>query len=160
MDTFSYFEDELRDIDKKLEDLTTNYKSYTTEEVFDRVKIVCDSIVGHLKKQEHILLVNVDKLPQLESVLQECQKDRARVEEELGQLVMVHVNEPEYDHYLNELRRVIEQHREFCERFYSKLKEELPASALMAADAQLNDMILHTSDYNSIQAGGNTGLLQ
>ena len=153
MDIFSYFEDENRDIEKKLEDVTRNYKSYSTEEVFDKVKVICDSIMAHLKKQENLLLANIDKTPQITKVLEECQTDRAKIEEEIGQLVMIHVNEPEYDDNLAKLLKVIEEHISFSRRFYARLKEVVAPAQLEKVNEQLNQMILHSADYNSLQTG-------
>ncbi len=153
MDIFSYFEEENADIEKKLSDVTTNYNSYSTEEVFDRVKVICDSIMAHLKKQENLLLANIDKTPQITQVLEECQKDRARIEEEIGQLVMIHVNEPEYDDNLAKLLKVIEQHIAFSRTFYSKLKQVVPAAQLEKVNEQLSQLVLHSTDFNTLQTG-------
>jgi hypothetical protein len=154
MDIFSYFEEENRDIEKKLQDVTANYNSYTTEQVFDKVKVVCDSIMAHLKKQENILLANIDKTPQIEDILIECQKDRANVEEEIGQLVMIHVNEPAYDDNLAKLLKAVEQHIAFSRRFYAKLKESISASQLEKVNEQLTQLVLHSAEYNTLQTSG------
>ena len=158
MDIFSYFEDETRDIEKKLEDVTVNYKTYSTEVVFDKVKVICDSIMGHLKKQENLLLTNIDKTPQITAILEDCQKDRATVEEEIGQLVMIHVNEPQYDEALAQLLKVIEKHVQFSRAFYAKLKESVPEADLAKINDQLNQMVLHSTDFNSLQTSGSSGL--
>jgi hypothetical protein len=154
MDIFSYFDEENRDIEKKLADVTTNYKTYTTEQVFDKVKVVCDSIMAHLKKQENLLLVNIDKTPQIETLLIDCQKDRANIEEEIGQLVMIHVNEPEYDDNLAKLLKAIEQHIAFCRGFYAKLKETVSPEQLEKVNEQLTQLVLHSADYNTLQTSG------
>lgn len=154
MDIFSYFEEETLDIEKKLEDVTANYDSYSTEQVFDKVKVVCDSIMAHLKKQTDLLLANIDKTAQIEPLLLECQRDRAKVEEEMGQLVMVHVNEPGYDAYLAKLLKVIEEHVAFSRKFYAKLKEAVPPGQLEKVNEQLTQMVLHSADYNTLQTGG------
>ena len=153
MDIFSYFDEEILDIEKKLTDVTANYKSYTTEQVFDKVKVVCDSIMAHLKKQDSLLLSNIDKTPEIEGLMVGCQKDRAKIEEEIGQLVMVHVNEPEYDDYLANLLKVIEEHMTFSRTFYKNLKQHVSESQLAKINEQLTQMLLHSTDFNTLQTG-------
>jgi hypothetical protein len=157
MDIFSYFDDETRDIEKRLDDVVTNYKNYSTELVFDKVKVICDSIMAHLKKQENLLLVNIDKNEKIESMLPDLQTDRARIEEEVGQLVMIHVNEPEYDTQLASVLKVIRRHIEFSRSFYACLKETVPHEQIEKVNDQLNQLVLHSVDYNSLQTGGSRG---
>lgn len=151
MDIFSYLAAEHKDIEEKLIELTDNYTTWTREQVFDRVKLICDAIMGHLKKQENLLLNNLTKTEDLQPLLEECQKDRAKVEEEIGQLVMVHVDEPAYEEYLSNLLKVIEEHITFSKKFYRALKEKADAGELTNINNQLKDMVLHTSEYNTIQ---------
>jgi len=143
--------EEHNDIDEKLIELTDNYETWSREKIFDRVKVVCDAIMGHLKKQENILLNNLSKTPDLVALMQEAQVDRAKVEEEIGQLVMVHVDEPGYQEYLSNLLRVIEDHIAFSKTFYAKLKENANPAELKKINESLKDMVLHTSEYNAIQ---------
>jgi len=151
MDIFEYLAEEHNDIDEKLIELTDNYETWSREKIFDRVKVVCDAIMGHLKKQENILLNNLSKTPDLVALMQEAQVDRAKVEEEIGQLVMVHVDEPGYQEYLSNLLRVIEDHIAFSKTFYAKLKENANPAELKKINESLKDMVLHTSEYNAIQ---------
>ena len=157
MDIFSYFEDETRDIEKRLDDVVRNYKNYSTGLVFDKVKVICDSIMAHLKKQENLLLANIDKNEKIDSMLPDLQKDRARIEEEIGQLVMIHVNEPEYDKQLASLLEVVRQHIDFSRSFYDCLKETVSKEQLDKVNDQLNQLVLHSVDYNSLQTGGSLG---
>ncbi len=46
MNIFEYFAEEERDIEHKLDALVKNYEVWTREMVFDRVKEVCDEIMG------------------------------------------------------------------------------------------------------------------
>lgn len=158
MDIFSYFDDETHDIEKKLDDVVKNYQHYSTELVFDKVKVICDSIMAHLKKQENLLLANIDKNEKIDPVLTECQTDRAKVEEEIGQLVMIHVNEPQYDEQLAKLLKVIRQHIDFSRSFYARLKESVPEAQIEKVNDQLNQLVLHSVDYNTLQTSGGTGV--
>ena len=151
MDIFEYLVEEHKDIEEKLIELTDNYTVWSREQVFDRVKVVCDAIIGHLKKQENILLNNLTKTADLMPLLKECQVDRAKVEEEIGQLVMVHVDEPGYEEYLSNLLAVIEEHIKFSKVFYAKLQSNANPAEIKKINADLKDMVLHTSEYNAIQ---------
>jgi flavorubredoxin len=153
MDIFEYLVEEHKDIEEKLIELTDNYTVWSREQVFDRVKVVCDAIMGHLKKQENILLNNLTKTEDLMPLMKECQADRAKVEEEIGQLVMVHVDEPGYEEYLSNLLKVIEEHITFSKRFYADLRANANPAEIKNIDAKLKDMVLHTSEYNAIQTG-------
>ncbi|HEY9677980.1 MAG TPA: hypothetical protein V6C76_08215 [Drouetiella sp.] len=151
MDIFEYLVAEQSDIEQKLIELTDNYETWSREKIFDRVKVVCDAIMGHLKKQENILLNNLSKTPDIQKMMEEAQVDRAKIEEEIGQLVMVHVDEPAYDEYLSNLLKVIEQHMAFSKDFYSRLKANANPSEIKKINQSLNDMVLHTAEYNAIQ---------
>ncbi|RTL44772.1 MAG: hypothetical protein EKK48_05860 [Candidatus Melainabacteria bacterium] len=151
MDIFEYLTAEHNDIEEKLIELTDNYDTWSRERVFDSVKVVCDAIMGHLKKQEHILLNNLTKTSDLVPLMQSAQVDRARVEEEIGQLVMVHVDEPAYEEYLSNLLRVIEEHIAFSKSFYAQLKDHANPKELGKINQSLKDMVLHTAEYNAIQ---------
>ncbi len=151
MDIFEYLTAETTDIEEKLVELTNNYATWSREKVFDRVKLICDAITGHLKKQEHLLLKNLSPSASTTGILEECQKDRAGVEEEIGQLVMVHVDEPGYAEYLANLLKVIERHITFSKRLYQSLRGHADKVEMKDINSELNDMVLHTTDYNSIQ---------
>jgi|688.fasta_scaffold178624_2 hypothetical protein len=151
MDIFEYLAAEHNDIEAKLIELTDNYDTWSREQVFDRVKVVCDAIMGHLKKQENILLNNLTKTADIVPLMEGAQVDRAKVEEEIGQLVMVHVDEPGYEEYLSNLLRVIEEHIAFSKSFYASLKDNANPNELKKINQSLNDMVLHTSEYNAIQ---------
>ncbi len=142
---------EHNDIEEKLIELTDNYDSWSREKVFDSVKVVCDAIMGHLKKQENILLNNLTNTEDLAALMQSAQVDRAKVEEEIGQLVMVHVDEPAYEEYLSNLLKVIEEHIAFSKSFYAKLRDNANPSELKKINQSLKDMVLHTSEYTAIQ---------
>lgn len=52
MDIFEYLAAEHNDIEAKLIELTDNYDTWSREQVFDRVKVVCDAIIGHLRSKK------------------------------------------------------------------------------------------------------------
>ena len=152
MDIFEYFDEEHTDIEAKLKEVTDNYPTWTHEQVFDRVKYIGDAIMGHLRKQQNLLLDNLTKSEEMAGLMRDCQQDRAKVEEELGQLVMVHVDEPAYQQYLSHLLKVIEEHISFSRKFYQKLRSVTEKKDLDNINSKLTDMVLHSADYNAIQA--------
>jgi len=151
MDIFEYFDFETNDIEMKLMELNNNYSTWSRGRTFDRVKLICDSIVGHLKKQQHLLLDNLTPSPELNAFMQECQKDRTKVDDEIGQLVMVHVDEPAYNEYLLHLLKVIEEHIRYSREFYQKVRSLASKQDITNVNCKLMDMVLHSSDYNAIQ---------
>lgn len=151
MDIFEYLAEEHNDIEEKLIELTDNYETWSREKIFDHVKVVCDAIMGHLKKQQNILLNNLAQTPDLTALLKDASADRRKVEDEIGQLVMVHVDEPGYQEYLSNLLRVIEEHIQFSKSFYANLKQNANPAELKKINDSLKEMVLHTSEYNAIQ---------
>ncbi len=151
MDIFEYLAEEHNDIEEKLIELTDNYETWSREKIFDHVKVVCDAIMGHLKKQQNILLNNLTQSTDIAPYLKDAQADRKKVEDEIGQLVMVHVDEPGYQEYLSNLLKVIEAHISFSKSFYGTLKEHANPAELKKINDSLKEMVLHTSEYNAIQ---------
>jgi hypothetical protein len=153
MNIFEYFGEEEHDIDEKLIDVTANYGAWTREQVFDQVKMICDQIMGHMKKQTMLLLENLDQAnPDLAVILQSFKKDHLKVEDEIGQLTQVHVDEPGYDEYLRNLLQVFEEHIRFSQNLYHEITEKAPQGEIVKLNAQFNNVILHSTDFNSLQA--------
>lgn len=152
MNIFEYFDEEERDIEAKLEALNANYEIWTREQVFDKVKEVCDAIMGHLKKQNALLLNNIKGVPALAGMLADAQKDHLKVQDEIGQLVEVHVDEPGYDEYLKNLLVVLEEHIEFSKRLYENIDKSVNPQDLDNLNAQFNNLILHSTDFNALQS--------
>jgi len=156
MNIFDYFAEEETDIENKLAELTKNYEVWTREHVFDRVKEVCDAIMGHLKKQSLLLLNNITGgSAELRALFAEAQKDHMKVQEEIGQLVEVHVDEPNYDEYLRNLLNVLQEHIVFSKRLYAGVQENMSKQELDNLNAQFSNMILHATDFNTLQAPNN-----
>ena len=152
MEIFAFLEEEALDIEKKLKELRKNYSQWSREHVFDRVKLICDAIGGHLKKEKDLLTGNVDlHSAQVKELMSEREKDSAKLTEEVGQLVMVHVDEPEYEECLNKLLQAVEQHVSFSRHFYARLKGQMTQGQLDSTNQQLTDVVHHSADYNSIQ---------
>jgi hypothetical protein len=152
MDIFAFLEEEVLDIEKKLKELIENYSEWSREHVFDRVKLICDAIGAHTKKEKALLVENVDTTSsEMQSLMTEYNKDRAKLTEEVGQLVMVHVDEPEYQECLGKLRKVVEEHVTFSRKFYADLKKNMTQSQVELSNQQLSDVVRHSVDYNTIQ---------
>jgi len=152
MNIFEYFAEEESDIERKLHELTKNYEMWTREQVFDRVKEVCDAIMGHLKKQSLLILQNFTPgTEELRNLFREAQEDHMLVNEEIGQLVEVHVDEPNYDEGLRNLLAVVEKHVAFSKRLYSGLQANLSKQDLDNLNAQFSNMVLHATDFNTLQ---------
>jgi hypothetical protein len=152
MDIFAFLEEEVLEIEKKINELRENYSEWSREHVFDRVKLICDAIGAHVKKEKSLLVDNVDtSSSEMTALMSEYAKDRARLTEEVGQLVMVHVDEPEYQECLTKLLKAVEEHVSFSRKFYADLKKHMTQSQLDVSNQQLSDVVHHSVDYNTIQ---------
>ncbi|MDR3613442.1 MAG: hypothetical protein P4L53_07740 [Candidatus Obscuribacterales bacterium] len=151
MNIFAFFKEEQQDIEEKLKYVTENYGHLSREEVFDKVKYIGDAVTGHLKKQHKLLLSHVEKNEKVQPFLDACQKDASILKEELGQLVMVHVDEPEYEKCLKRLLLIFEDHIKFSNKMYEKLKDFLSEQDVVEMNEELNVMVHHASDFNTLQ---------
>lgn len=151
MNIFEYFAEEEADIERNLAAVTENYEAWSREKVFDSVKAICDSIMAHLKKQSTLIVQNFNTTGPLQDLFTEAQRDHNKVEDELGQLTQVHVDEPNYDEYLKNLLKVIDEHIVFSRRFYGELQRRASKQELDNLNAQFNNIILHSVDFNTIQ---------
>jgi hypothetical protein len=151
MNIFAFFKEEQQDIEEKLKYVTENYGHLSREEVFDKVKYIGDAVTGHLKKQHKLLLSHVEKNEKVQPFLDACQKDASILKEELGQLVMVHVDEPEYEKCLKCLLLIFEDHIKFSNEMYEKLKDFLSEQDVVEMNEELNVMVHHASDFNTLQ---------
>ena len=151
MNIFEYFTDEVADIEQKLDELTQNYSNWSKEQVFDRTKEILDEIGGHLKKQNVLLFQNCADVSKQSDLLAQAQRDHAKIEEEIGQIVEVHVDEPGYDEYLKNLLTTIREHIAFSKKLYSEIQSKSSETDLASLNAQFNDVLLHSTDFNTLQ---------
>jgi len=151
MNIFEYFTDEVADIERKLDELTRNYSNWSREQVFDSTKEILDEIGGHLKKQNVLLFQNCADVSKQSDLLAQAQRDHAKIEEEIGQIVEVHVDEPNYDEYLRNLLTTIHEHIAFSKKLYAEIQSRSSETDLASLNAQFNDIILHSTDFNSLQ---------
>jgi hypothetical protein len=151
MNVFEYFQGEEQFIELSLVELTANYEVWSREQVFDRVKLICDNLKGHLKKHDVLLLSKLEGSSQLQNLLTDYKKDRAAVEEEIGQLVEVHVDEPEYDDCLVKLLKVVEAHIAFSRQLYEGIQQFATKQELDKLNKQFSEVVLHSTDFNYLQ---------
>lgn len=125
MDVIEFLREEALHIRKLLQRLLTNCRFWTRDEVFDRVREVCDATMVHLEKQRHLLLEHVAEHQSMNNELHQTQKEISSVEDELGRLVEVHVDEPEYESCLNALLNRLVQHARVSEDLYDVVRKTL-----------------------------------
>jgi len=141
-----------------LEELIKNYPKMTREAAFAQVKGICGAIENHLRKQKTLL---IDNLPQDSldcPILKESENDRAKVSEEMGQLVMVHVDEPEYVGCLSKLLQAVNGHIEFSERFYAHLRKMIPKENLDGINSSLEEEVFTLADFDKLHTCGADGM--
>jgi hypothetical protein len=152
MNVFEYFAEEEQHMEQSLAELIANYEIWSREQVFDAVKVICDSIKGHLKKQSILLLSKLEGSAQRTGLLDEARNDHDRIEEEIGQLVEVHVDEPNYDEYLRNLLKALKQHIAFSKRLYGGVQRSVSKPELDRLNEEFSNVILHSTDFNYLQA--------
>lgn len=118
MDVISFLQEENTRLRNLIWTLITNYKTSTRDEVFDSVREICDGIVNHLDKQRHVLLEKLNASSCPEDLMQRLATERSGVSDEIGRLVEVHVDEPEYVECLTAVLRELDEHAAISDEFY------------------------------------------
>src|ERR1700733_2028475 len=103
MNIFEYLEEEGSFLDKKLTEILHRLKQATREEVFDEIKMSCDNIGGYLTKQQKLLLDTLSDFEAKVAQFEAHQEKMDALKSELETLTMVHVDEPGYDKYIQNL---------------------------------------------------------
>jgi hypothetical protein len=153
MNVLEYFRDEHAVIEKELDSLLQHYSGWTREQVFDEVKLLCDAINGHLKKEEELLLLNIADNSALQEELNTSKADRVRVKDEIGQLISVHVDEPGFPEFLRNLQEKFTEHSKFCEALCNSIETHAKKSELAHIDSQLQHILVSAAGYNNLSAG-------
>jgi hypothetical protein len=153
INTFDYLDEEANLIEGKLADLLLQMNEKSREQVFDDVKLICDNLQGYCQKQAGLLLDNIitDKQTEYSSELEATLKSRDKLITDLGDLVMVHVDEPGYRAYLEGLFDRARTYFGSSRSLYKKLKESLPIDLLNRIDSELTNIIHNDVGYNALQ---------
>ncbi len=104
-----------------------------------------------MKKLDVLLASKLTGYADLSGLLEESKKDRLKLEDELGRLVEVHVDEPNYDEVVQSLLLVFKEHVTFTERFLTMVRTSISKDDLANLNAQLTNIVLHSTDFNSVQ---------
>lgn len=131
MNLFDYFEEEHKVIEESLIELEENYLTWAHERVFVRASKLFDAINRHFEKQESLLLQQITEVPELDDVINACIKDREEMMELMNDLIMDHVDSPDWRVNLGKLLKAVRKHIEFSDReLYKTIKEVLPEKKL------------------------------
>ncbi len=125
MDVIEYLKEENLRIRKLIQRLITNYRIWSRDEVFDRVREICDGIMVHLNKQDHLLLQHILIHESLKDSVHTVKGARSAVEDEVGRLVEVHVDEPEYVKCLDMVLRQVIDLANASEDLYDGIRKTL-----------------------------------
>jgi hypothetical protein len=151
MDIFDYLKEEEELIQADLSDLVKNFPQKTRETVFDEVKLVCDKLRGHCKKQAVLLLDKIQTENGFAANLESTRRSKDKLLSELENLVMVHVDEPGYREYLANILHCAEDYFAVSRQLYAKLKGSLSNKQLEAINSDLRTVIHSDVGFNSLQ---------
>lgn len=153
MELFSYLREEEQMAKSSLEDLIKGFGVRNREEVFDEVKAVLDRLRGYIKKQSVLLLDRIVDLDGVETaLLKGTTSKRDQLLAEVGNLVMVHVDEPGYLSYLTALLERTEDYFNNSDKLYAELQKSLPKEGLDKLNDMVTDAVHSDVGFNSLPA--------
>jgi hypothetical protein len=154
MNIFDFMREEEDITVKKLQELVKDFSEETREEGFDKVKLILDILRGHCDKQKALLLdkmTELDKSSRCKRAIEETIEAREHLIAEIGDLVMVHVDEPGYKEYLARLLRTAENYFDVSKKLYKILQETLSQESIKSLDEGLTSMIHSDTGFNTLQ---------
>lgn len=131
MNLFDYFDEEHKVMEENLVELEKNYLTWSHERVFVRASKLFDGINRHFDRQETLLLQQLTEIPELEDVITACERDREELLGLINDLVMDHIDSPDWRENLGKLLKAFRKHIEFSDKeLYKTIKEVLSESKL------------------------------
>lgn len=141
MNIFKYLKDDGLSIANRLEEACQNYSEWTMGHVFEETKRDLDGITSHFHKVS-LLLNNLKKARAIDGILAE-EKDRQDViKADLGNLVMIHVDEPGFEQALETILAKFENYLQFCNKvLFPALEERLSKRDFQRVEEQLDQAV-------------------
>lgn len=144
MDVIGFLQEENTRLRNLIGSLITNYSTLTRDEVFASVREICDATVNHLDKQHHLLLERLRGKEGYEDLFHRINAARSAVADEVGRLVEVHVDEPEYRSCLADLLKTLERHAAVSDEFYRHVASTLSSPEWDAINESFKAHIFQT----------------
>lgn len=122
----------------ELSDLVENYNKLTTQEGLAKSKRVFDSIRKHFEHQDKLVEMEKEKLSGVKNLVQEYERVKASIMGSIDQLILMHVDEPDFLErlgiLLNQVKRlsVLEE-----ARLYRKLKRFMSQTEIQNAKEEI-----------------------
>lgn len=133
MDLFNYFEEEHKYIEEHLAELEQNYEKWPAERVFVRSTKMFDAITKHFDKQETLILAEIRDYPSMRDTITECLQDRKGILDAIDDLVMDHIDTPEFRANLGKLLKAVRKHISFSdERLYKAMRSNVSEQKISA----------------------------
>lgn len=143
MDTFTYFQADHAHIERRLNDLTSNYTRLSAGQVQEQARRIFDAINVHFDKQEVLLLAHIRNLEGLQGVIEECRADRRRITEAIEDAVSLHIDDPDFNKEMKKVLKLIEDHIRFSDHdLYEQIRKHAPAEVIEEIDNKLSETIL------------------
>ncbi len=143
MNVFQYLKEDDAAIEGRLQNITEHYEHWTPDHVFEETKKVLNSIRVHFDVKESLLANNLKAKEGMECSLEECEKERQEIYDEIDNIVQIHVDEDGFYSGLKKLLSKVTEHRKFCnDIYYPNMRARLTDSDLVHIQQQLDQMVL------------------
>ena len=149
MEMFSYLKEEEQYIADQLVDTIERYGILTRDVVFEKVKATCAAITAHLQKQETLVLAHIGADPSFKEVLDEAVRNRTALAEEVGQLVMVHIDEPAYTDSLRKLLEKLQKYNQYSVELYSTIENKASKLEITNMASSFQEQMFSMTDVNA-----------
>ncbi len=109
---------------KELSDLVENYDKLTADQGLEKATSVFDSITKHFEHQDKLLEMEEEKLAMMKTEIASYEKIRTNILSSIHQLVLMHVDEPDFLERLGILLNQVKRLTLLDEsRLYIKMKQ-------------------------------------
>ncbi|MDZ4832820.1 MAG: hypothetical protein SGJ27_03370 [Candidatus Melainabacteria bacterium] len=127
--------------------LVEKYSQWSRDKVFDETVDLFDGIVRHLERQQTLCLDWMEQHEQesesIKRVVAKSTAERNEIKEQISDLLMQHVDGPNFLTSLGQLLERLQAHIEFSEsELFSELKRQLPPEELDQVNLRLNQSVL------------------
>lgn len=133
-----YLDEDGERVGKSLSMTAENYADWSQDQVFESTKKVLDGVRMHLEK-ETIVLSNLKNNDGLEDYLKEVATQELKLNDEIDNLVMIHVDEPGFEQGLESISAKFQQYCNFCAtKLHPSVKQKLTDADLEHISQQLD----------------------
>lgn len=144
---FEFLSEDHAMLASRLQVLIEKYPQWSHDTVFEETVDVLDAIRRHLERQRTLCLDWIDQCaPEselLQSILRRSAADHQAMIEEISDLLMQHIDGPDFRAGLAKLLQRLREHSHFTEsELFAEIKKHVPPEDLDAMNLRLNQSLL------------------